>query len=78
MIHAKKAVTDGVVKGEGYLYWLYRDGGIYCENLKPENVMPANPYLDNIQKQPYILIEKRDYVEKVIETAKKNKGERRK
>ncbi len=75
MIHAKKAVTDGVVKGDGYLYWLYRDGGIYCENLKPENVMPANPYLDNMQKQPYILIEKRDYVEKVIETAKKNKGE---
>ena len=31
--------------------------------------------MDNIQKQPYILIEKRDYVEKVIETAKKNKGE---
>ena len=37
--------------------------------------MFANPYISDIQKQPFILIEKREYLEDVKEQAKKNRCE---
>jgi len=67
-----KAVLDGVVTGDGYLYWFYNNSAIECQLLKSTNVLFANPYSSDVQTQPFILIEKREYLENVIETAKEN------
>ncbi len=67
-----KAVLDGVVTGDGYLYWYYNNSGIECQLLKSTNVLFANPYSPDVQTQPFILIEKREYLENVVETAREN------
>ncbi|MBQ8604358.1 MAG: hypothetical protein IJ410_05920 [Oscillospiraceae bacterium] len=66
------AVLDGVVIGDGYLYWYYDAGTIRCQTLKSTNVLFANPYSDDIQSQPFIIIEKREYLETVQNMAKEN------
>ncbi len=71
-IQSYKAVLDGVVTGDGYLYWYYSDAGIECQTLKSTNVLFANPYSQDVQTQPFILIEKREYLENVIDMAKEN------
>ncbi|MBQ3009422.1 MAG: hypothetical protein IJD80_07545 [Oscillospiraceae bacterium] len=68
---AYTAVLDGVVNGDGFLYWYY-DGGVKNQILKGANVLFANPYSADIQSQPFILFERREYLENVIEKAKAN------
>ncbi len=69
---AYSAVQDGVVTGDGYLYWYYDGGKIKCSVLKGVNVLFANPYLQDLQSQPFILIEHREYLDAVKETAAAN------
>lgn len=70
---ARRTVQEAVINGDGYLYWLCDGGRIGCETIKGTNIMFANPYLDDVQKQPYILVEKRDYLDNVRRTAAKNR-----
>ncbi len=44
-------------------------GDICCEVLDIENVFFADPYLDNVQKQPYIIIASRRSLEEVLREA---------
>lgn len=69
-VRARKVVLDGLVTGDGYLYWYYADGTVKSEILKTVNVLFGNPYINDVQKQPFILIEQREYVDKVIRMAK--------
>ncbi len=69
----RNVVRDGVVNGDGYLYWMFDGQTAACEIIKGTNIMFANPYLNDVQKQPFIMIEKREYLEKVKKTAKKNR-----
>lgn len=70
-----KVVSDSVIKGDGFLYWLYENGKINARVIQSENVLFANPYEENVQRQPYILIEKREYAEEAKTTAAKNGGQ---
>ncbi len=72
-VMARKAVLDGLVTGDGYLYWYNEDKTVKCEILKGTNVLFANPYVSDIQKQPFVLIEQREYVDRLIDMAKANK-----
>ena len=67
-----RAVLDGVVTGDGYLYWYYGNEGLECQVLKGVNVLFANPYSADVQSQPFIIIEKREYLENVMEMAREN------
>jgi len=71
-VMARKAVLDGLVTGDGWLYWYSDNGTIKCDLLKGTNVLFANPYVSDVQKQPFILIEHREYLDTVIETAREN------
>ena len=71
-VMARKAVLDGLVTGDGYLYWYNEDKTVKCELLKTTNVLFANPYVNDLQKQPFILIEQREYLDKVIAIAQSN------
>ncbi|MBR5874557.1 MAG: hypothetical protein IKY90_07495 [Oscillospiraceae bacterium] len=74
-VMARKTVLDAIVTGDGYLYWYYSDGTVKNELLKGTNVLFANPYLNDIQKQPFVLIEQREYLDKVKEMAAENMQE---
>ncbi len=69
-VTARKVVLDALVTGDGYLYWYYADSTVKSEILKGTNVLFANPYINDIQKQPFILTEQREYLDRVIEMAK--------
>ena len=71
-VMARKAVLDGLVTGDGWLYWYNEEGAIKCDLLKGTNVLFANPYVPDVQKQPFILIEHREYLDTVMEMARKN------
>ncbi len=73
--HAYTVVKDGVVTGDGYLYWYYGSGSVNCQALKGANVLFANPYSDDIQAQPFILIEHREYLENIKELASEKGGD---
>ncbi len=66
---AYSVVQDGVVTGDGYLYWYYEGGKIKCSVLKGVNVLFANPYSPDLQNQPFIMIEHREYLDTIRETA---------
>ena len=72
---AYNVVMDAAVTGDGYLHWYYNGDSVSCEILRSTNILFANPYISDIQKQPFILIEKREYLEDVKEQAKKNRCE---
>lgn len=72
-VMARKAVLDGLVTGDGWLYWYNEEGIIKCDLLKGTNVLFANPYVPDVQKQPFILIEHREYMDTVVEMAEKNR-----
>lgn len=69
---ARRVVLDAIVAGDGYLYWYYADGTVKSEILKSTNVLFANPYVNDVQKQPFILIEQREYLDRVLEMARSN------
>ena len=71
-VMARKAVLDAIITGDGYLYWYYADSTVKAELLKGTNVLFANPYLNDVQKQPFILIEQREYLDKVKNMAAEN------
>ena len=76
-VMARKAVLDAIVTGDGYLYWYYAGGTVKSELLKSTNVLFANPYINDVQKQPFILIEQREYLDRIIQTARDNRQETR-
>lgn len=64
-------VMDGVVTGDGYLYGYYDDKTVKFQLIKGTNVLFANPYSSDVQSQPFILIEHREYIDNVIEKARR-------
>lgn len=71
-VMARKTVLDGLITGDGWLYWYNTGDTVKCELLKGTNVLFANPYIPDVQKQPFILIEHREYLDGVVEMAQKN------
>lgn len=69
---AARVVLNSTIAGEGWLYWLYEKGGANCRILPRERVLCADRYLNDVQRQPYILVETFDYFENVIEEGAKN------
>lgn len=77
----RDAIRNASVDGDACLY-LYFDpevetgqeakGDIRCELLDNINVYFGNPYLNNAQKQPYIILAQRKTVREVKEEAKAN------
>ena len=72
---SRQVVLDSVVKGDGFLYWYYSKGQIKSQVLQSKNIIFANPYSQDLQRQPYILIEKSEFLENVKEEAAACGGE---
>ena len=68
--NAYSVVLEGAVTGEGYLYWYKEGNTLRCRQLKGRNVLFANPYSTELQKQPFILVEKKEFLEDAVEQAK--------
>ena len=78
---ARRAVKNCAVDGDTGMYFfldmgknsnqMYQ-GLIEAENTDNTNVMFGNPYLLDVQKQPFILIEQRMYVGQVKQMAEEN------
>ena len=66
-----------VVDGDGCFYWYYdpENGGISLELLDNTRVLFGNPYVHEVQRQPYIIIAKRELVDAVKERAARYGGE---
>ncbi|MEG1863596.1 MAG: hypothetical protein RR198_08340, partial [Oscillospiraceae bacterium] len=75
---SRQAVQDSVVKGDGFIYWYYAKGTVNAQLLQAKNILFANPYNPDVQQQPYILIEKMEYLENVLEQAGQNGGQKEK
>ncbi|MBR5521116.1 MAG: hypothetical protein IKU54_03880 [Oscillospiraceae bacterium] len=70
--HSYTAVLDGAVTGDGFLYWYYDGKNVNCQPLKGTNVLFANPHSNDLQAQPFILVERREYLERVQQMAGEN------
>lgn len=70
----REIIRDAAVDGDGFLY-LYFDpnaetgqaakGRIKAEILQNVNVMYGNPYSDDLQSQPYVILSMRKYLDSV-------------
>lgn len=75
---AREVIRNAAVDGDGLLYFYFDPeaetgqlarGQICCEVMDNTSVMFGNPYVSEIQKQPYILIELRKSVDAVRDEA---------
>ncbi len=79
---SRELLRDAAVAGDAYMYFYFdgemdagnggRLGGIECEILDNTSVHFGNPYVDDVQKQPYILISAPRQFDSVREEAKNN------
>jgi hypothetical protein len=78
---SRELLRDAAVVGDAYMYFYFdgnknaqegKLGGIECEILDNTNVHFGNPYVDDAQKQPFILISTPRQVESVREEARIN------
>ncbi len=78
---SRDIIRDAAVDGDGFLYFYFdadaetgqaAKGQIMTEVLPNVNVIYGNPYSDDLQKQPYILLVLRKTVESVREEAKEH------
>ena len=74
-------IRDAAVDGDGCLYFWFDPeaetggdarGAVRCELVENRNVMYGNPYADELQEQPYLLIAMRRTVESAREEARAN------
>lgn len=74
-------VRDAAVDGDGCLYFWFDPeaetggdarGAVRCEIVENRNLMYGNPYSDELQEQPYLLIAMRRTVESAREEARAN------
>ena len=77
----RELVRDAATDGEAYVYsyfdadyetYQHAKGMIKSELVENTKVIFGNPYSDNLQNQPYIIIMQRLFVEQVKEEAKAN------
>ena len=69
---AYSTVLDGAITGEGYIYWYYDGAAVKSSSVKSTAVLFANNSSPDIQKQPFILVERREFFEDIVELAEKN------
>ena len=78
---SRELLRDAAVAGDAYMYFYFDGnmdagngprGGIECEILDNTSVHFGNPYVGDVQKQPYILISTPRQLEFVREEAKNN------
>ncbi len=77
---AREVIRNAAVDGDGMLYFYFDSdaetgqlakGRLSCEVVDNTSVMFGNPYVSDIQKQPYVLIELRKSVDAVRDEAMK-------
>ena len=75
---SRDVIRNAAVDGDGILYFYFDKGNgksalskgrIECEVVDNTNLMFGNPYIADIQKQPYVLVEIRKHVEAVRDEA---------
>ncbi len=78
---SRDVIRNAAVDGDGVMYFYFdpsaetgqmAQGRIACEVVDNTNVMFGNPYVSDVQKQPYILIEMRKSVDSVRDEAIRN------
>lgn len=78
---SREIIRDAAVDGDGFLYLFFDadaetgqevKGRIKAEKLENVNVMFGNPYSDDLQTQPYIILSMRKYIENVKREAEEN------
>ena len=78
---SRDVIRNAAVDGDGVLYFYFdneADGGslskgrIECEIVDNTDVLFGNPYIREIQKQPYVIVEVRKSVEAVRDEAMKH------
>lgn len=78
---SRELLRDAAVAGDAYMYFYFdgdkgarkgKLGDIECEILDNTSVHFGNPYVDEVQKQPFILISSPRQVESVREEARNN------
>ena len=65
-------LQDAYICGDSFTYFYDDAGEIACEMLNNVNVMLADEQNDDIQKQPYLLITRRSYVDQIKKEARAN------
>ncbi len=74
----REMARNAIVDGDGCFYWYYDTdapdsprGKIALELLENTRILFANPYVAQVQRQPYIIIARRENVYNLLEKAKK-------
>ena len=77
----RELVRNCIVDGDGIFYWYFDPqadggrGGIDVEVLENTKVLFANPYQASLQRQPYVLVVRREQAERLKERARQYGGD---